>query len=78
MLGGIALIGVVTATLASYIVDRVSEHEDGSVAATRQEVHELAEEIRQLRREIGQRAGHPAGAVGGPEAGLDPSAPSSR
>jgi len=54
MLSGIALIGVVTATLASYIVERVSKQDDESDAATRQQVHELAEEIRQLRAELGR------------------------
>ena len=37
MLGGIALIGVVTASLASWIVDRVAEKSDEDQAATHQE-----------------------------------------
>ncbi|MGO4689201.1 hypothetical protein [Glaciibacter sp. 2TAF33] len=35
MLGGIALLGVVTATLASWIVERVSQQEEDAQAATR-------------------------------------------
>jgi len=49
MLGGIALIGVVTATLASWIVERVSASEGLEQAATRRQVTELTEEVRALR-----------------------------
>ncbi|GAA1962370.1 potassium channel family protein [Microbacterium aquimaris] len=48
MIGGVALIGVVTATLASWIVERVST-ETGSVAATQDQVDELRDEIRELK-----------------------------
>jgi len=54
MLGGIALIGVVTATLASWIVENVAKRDVDSQAATQQEVAELADEIRFLRSEIAQ------------------------
>lgn len=47
MVGGIALIGVVTATLASWIVERVSL--DSSAAATAS-----ADQVEALRRELGE------------------------
>jgi voltage-gated potassium channel len=52
MLAGIALLGVVTASLASWLIDRVAEVEEESQAATRRDVHELAEEVLALRREV--------------------------
>jgi len=54
MLGGIALIGVVTATLASWIVERVSASEGLEQAATRRQVTELTEEVRALRELIAE------------------------
>jgi hypothetical protein len=38
MLAGIALLGVLTATLASWLVDRVTEVEEPGQAATRRDV----------------------------------------
>ncbi|GAB4084414.1 potassium channel family protein [Myceligenerans cantabricum] len=49
MLGGIALLGVVTATLASWMVQTVEEANEEEEAATRREVQALTEEIRALR-----------------------------
>ncbi|WLP90129.1 potassium channel family protein [Gordonia sp. NB41Y] len=49
MIGGISLIGVVTATLASWIVQRVAEEDDANRAATAAEIQELRAEIRSLR-----------------------------
>ena len=49
MIGGIALIGVVTATLASWIVEKVSNSNEAEKAATKAHIDELATEIRQLR-----------------------------
>lgn len=54
MLGGIALIGVVTATLASWIVESVAKREVESQSVTQLEVAELSVEIRHLRAELGQ------------------------
>ena len=48
MIGGIALIGVVTATLASWIVERVSD------AASKQKPAATEEHIETLRREIAE------------------------
>jgi voltage-gated potassium channel len=48
MIGGIALLGIVTATLASWLVDRVAEQDEASQAATRKQVADLSEEVRAL------------------------------
>lgn len=52
MLAGIALLGVVTASIASWLIDRVKEIEQQSAHATQQDIHELREEIRMLRRAL--------------------------
>lgn len=49
MVGGISLIGVVTATVASWIVQRVAEEDDGNRAATAQQITSLHAEIAELR-----------------------------
>ncbi|WP_426593686.1 potassium channel family protein [Cellulomonas sp. McL0617] len=53
MVGGIALLGVVTATLASWLVERVAEVNEQEEAVTRTEIDSLLGEIRALRAEIG-------------------------
>lgn len=52
MLCGIALIGVVTATFASWLIDRVRSVEEESQAATRRDVLRLAHEVAELRRAL--------------------------
>lgn len=52
MIGGIALIGVVTATLASWIVEKVGQSTSNDQAATRVEMDLLTAEIRALREEL--------------------------
>jgi len=56
MVGGIALLGVVTAAVASWFVGRVAEaaqaQDDDDDAALLAEVRELAEEVRRLRAEL--------------------------
>ncbi|WP_010542213.1 potassium channel family protein [Dietzia alimentaria] len=52
MIAGIALLGVVTATLASWIADRVGEQSGAHHAATKAQVAELSEEIAALRRQL--------------------------
>jgi voltage-gated potassium channel len=56
MVGGIALLGVVTAAVASWFVGRVTEaaqaQDDEDDAALRAEVRALAEEVRRLRAEL--------------------------
>ncbi|KTS09793.1 potassium channel family protein [Microbacterium testaceum] len=50
MVGGIALIGVVTATLASWIVQRVSVEAEEASAATETQVEALRGEIAELKQ----------------------------
>jgi voltage-gated potassium channel len=52
MIGGISLVGVVTASLATWIIQRVSESETASQAATEAHIDELRNEIRELRQEL--------------------------
>lgn len=63
MTGGLALLGSVTATLASWLVERVAEENELEQAATRAQVAALHEEVRRLREEL---AGTGAGAAEGP------------
>ncbi len=57
MVGGIALLGVVTATLASWLVQKVDETTDEQHTATRGQVEALAAEVRALRAELAARDG---------------------
>lgn len=52
MLGGIALLGTVTATLASWIVERVAQQEEDAQAATRGEVRALAAQLAELHGKL--------------------------
>jgi voltage-gated potassium channel len=65
MVGGIALLGVVTAAVASWFVGRVAEaaqaQDQADDAALRSEVRELAEEVRRLRAELAAESVRPAG-----------------
>ncbi|MFT4258848.1 potassium channel family protein [Microbacterium sp.] len=54
MIGGIALIGVVTATLASWIVDKVSVESESTAAATEAQVKALHAEVIGLREQIAE------------------------
>lgn len=61
MVGGIALLGVVTASLASWLLDRVREVEEESQLATRRDIQalraqviELEEELHAVHEEIGR------------------------
>ncbi len=49
MVSGIALLGVVTATIASWLVERVSENAEVEEAATRAQVERLTAEVAALR-----------------------------
>lgn len=53
MIGGIGLLGVVTATLASWIVERVERKEEHEQVATRAEIRGLSDQIKLLRRDMG-------------------------
>ncbi len=65
MVGGIALLGVVTATIASWLVQRVSEVTELEEAATRAQVEQLADELAALRAEL-ERSGRHTLADDGP------------
>lgn len=52
MIGGIALIGVVTGTLASWIVSRVATEDAEQSAATRAELVEMQRKLDQVLREL--------------------------
>lgn len=56
MLGGIALIGVVTATLASWIVDEVSAEDKQETKVTRQEVQEVSRRLDRIERKLDEIA----------------------
>jgi voltage-gated potassium channel len=49
MIGGVALLGVVTATFASWLVDKVREVSEAEQAVTKADITELRREIAQLR-----------------------------
>jgi voltage-gated potassium channel len=59
MIGGIALLGVVTAAVASWFVGRVAEaaqaQDDADDEAMRAEIRALADEVRRLRAELTAR-----------------------
>jgi voltage-gated potassium channel len=54
MIGGLGLIGFTTGSLASWIVDRVSDAERPAGTATRADMQLLMAEVRQLRAEIAE------------------------
>jgi voltage-gated potassium channel len=68
MVGGIALLGVVTAAVASWFVGRVAEaaqaQDDADDEAMRAEVRALADEVRRLRCELADRADAPLRTTG--------------
>lgn len=78
MIGGVALVGVVTATIASWLVERVAADNEQEQAATRAEVAELTDEVRALRAVLEARSGHDVPPAGPPTRtaapGLDPAA----
>ena len=55
MLAGIALLGIVTASLASWLLDKVREVEEHAQAATRADMATLTAEVRALRAELAAR-----------------------
>jgi voltage-gated potassium channel len=61
MLCGIALIGVVTATFASWLLDKVKEVEESTQAATRRDIQELTREVAELRAALSVTAARPTG-----------------
>ena len=78
MIAGIAVIGTVTATLASWIVSRVAEETAEEEAATRQQVAALQGQVADLTDRIAAlqaSMGRPPGGSAGPGGQADPSAP---
>ena len=69
MVGGIALLGVITATLASWMVERVREANDAEQTATRSQIDELTARIEDLHREVARAAHAPVGPRTAPEPG---------
>lgn len=55
MLAGIALLGIVTASFASWLLDKVREVEEQAQTATRADVAALTTEVRALRQELAGR-----------------------
>jgi voltage-gated potassium channel len=60
MIAGIALLGVITATFASWLVQKVAEVDRAAEAATVAHVEALTAEIRSLRAEVAALAARPA------------------
>jgi voltage-gated potassium channel len=56
MLAGIALLGIVTASLASWLIDKVRDVEEHTQAATRADVTALTAEVHALRAELRERS----------------------
>jgi voltage-gated potassium channel len=52
MAGGLALLGTITATLASWLVESIAEANEDEQVATRAQVRELAAEISALRGQL--------------------------
>lgn len=59
MMGGIGLVGVVTASLASWIVQRVEETDTANQAATAAQIEELRSEIDALSQQLRHRDATP-------------------
>lgn len=55
MIGGIALLGIVTATLASWLVEKVSAEDTKTQTVTVEHLEMLRDEIRMLRSEVRDR-----------------------
>lgn len=56
MIAGIALLGVVTATLASWLVQKVAEQDDANQAVTQHQIFELTIQITALRAELASQS----------------------
>ncbi|MEW5813394.1 MAG: ion channel [Actinomycetota bacterium] len=61
MIGGISLLGSITATLASWIVQRVADEDSAARVVTTAHIDTLVAEIAQLREEVQRLGGAPAG-----------------
>jgi len=52
MFGGIALVGVVTASFASWLIDKVRQQDDLAQTATRADLAALSAQVAALREEL--------------------------
>jgi len=52
MVGGVALLGTITATIASWLVEKVAERDEASQAATRRQVRELSVQVQKLQETL--------------------------
>ncbi|HEV7205663.1 MAG TPA: potassium channel family protein [Jatrophihabitans sp.] len=59
MLGGVALLGIVTASIASWLIERVRETEEEAQAVTRADFRALTAEIAELRAQLTGRTAPP-------------------
>ncbi|WP_111766073.1 potassium channel family protein [Nakamurella deserti] len=66
MVGGIALLGVVTATLASWMVQQVAEATEADQTVTKAHIDQLAARIEDLQGEIRRLAPPPPATTGAP------------
>jgi len=70
MVAGVSVVGVVTATLASWIVQRVAEEDNATEAVTAAHIAELRDEIRKLTEAVsGSATDEPRPAYGEPGVG---------
>jgi voltage-gated potassium channel len=76
MLGGIAILGVTTATIASWLVERVDRHSHREQLATRQQVQLLTREVTALADQVDALRRVLAGPVTAPPLSGEPPSPS--
>jgi voltage-gated potassium channel len=69
MFGGVALAGIITATLASWVVERAGRGHDDEQPATRAQVRELTAKLEALAAESGGSQAHGSHGHGGPTGG---------
>lgn len=75
MIGGVALLGVITGTIASWFVERIEGAEDSIEAAVHSEVRGLRAELALLRRELAQERESSAPGISSSAPVGQPSAP---
>lgn len=67
MAGGVVVVGLVVATISSFVVERASRGHDDAVPASRADVRQLTEELREAAQRINaERAGNVASASAPP------------
>ena len=58
MASGVAILGIVTATLSSWVLERVARGRDDDEAATRGQVRHLSEQVSELAGRLGESGAH--------------------